>query len=441
MSLRWRLLLTLGLSFAALWGLVAVWLYSDLQDQVRDTLDQRLAASARMVAGLVAQLPESAWQNTGDPVLSVPSSAGVACQINAPSGRVLMRTHGQFDDGLESPAPGFTDRDIDGERWRLFTYVQNGVHITTADRLVERSALQRNVIAVAAVPFAVALLGSLVVLWFGIRRGLRPLERLRGELSRRAPDTLTPVEIDDAPTELRPAVDTLNQLLVRTGETLAREQRFTSDAAHELRTPLTAIKTHVQLAKRLDGDKAYAALAQAEAGIARLQRTLEQLLLLARVEAGESHFDMEQATSSAIATAALADLLNGGRVGIHENGVAIPVAVPKALATAALRNLLDNALRHTRADREVSLAIELKAARVTFVVCDQGDWPADRDTQPLTQRFWRGAASRAGAGSGLGLTIAAAIAERFAGELVFEPRPGGGLAVRLSWPRAALSED
>ena len=270
MSLRWRLLLTLGLSFAALWVLVAVWLYSDLRDQVRDTLDQRLAASARMVAGLVAQLPESAWQNTGEPVLSVPSSAGVACQINAPSGRVLMRTHGEFDDGLDSPRPGFTDRDIDGERWRLFTYVQNGVHITTADRLVERSALQRNVIAVAAVPFVVALLGSLVVLWFGIRRGLRPLERLRDELSRRAPDALIPIEIDNAPTELRPAVDTLNQLLVRTGETLAREQRFTSDAAHELRTPLTAIKTHVQLAKRLDGDKAYAALAQAEAGIARV---------------------------------------------------------------------------------------------------------------------------------------------------------------------------
>ena len=121
MSLRWRLLLTLGLSFAALWVLVAVWLYSDLRDQVRDTLDQRLAASARMVAGLVAQLPESAWQNTGKPVRSVPSSAGVACQINAPSGRVLMRTHGEFDDGLDSPRPGFTDRDIDGERWRLFT--------------------------------------------------------------------------------------------------------------------------------------------------------------------------------------------------------------------------------------------------------------------------------------------------------------------------------
>ena len=119
-----------------------------------------------------------------------------------------------------------------------------------------------------------------------------------------------------------------------------------------------------------------------------------------------------------------------------EDGGAIPVAVPQALATAALRNLLDNALRHTPADRAVVLAVEVETARVTFVVCDRGDWPADRDTQALTRRFWRGETSRANAGSGLGLTIAAAIAQRFAGELAFESRSGGGLIARVSWPRA-----
>ncbi|WP_376717490.1 hypothetical protein [Halomonas piscis] len=156
---------------------------------------------------------------------------------------MLMRTHGVFDDALDTPAPGFTNRRIDGQRWRLYTYVQSGLHITTADRLADRTALQRNIIQVAVLPFVVALLGSLVVLWVGIRRGLRPFEHLRRELARRAPDTLTPVQIDKAPAELVPAIDTLNQLLVRTHDALRREQRFTNDTAHELRTPLTAIKT------------------------------------------------------------------------------------------------------------------------------------------------------------------------------------------------------
>lgn len=446
MSLRARLLLTLGLSFALLWLLAAAWLYSDLRQQMRDTLDQRLAASARMVAGLVAQLPENAWDQAGGPVLSIPASTGVACQISSPRGQVLLRTHGEFEGGLEAPAPGFADRVIEGESWRLFTYVQNGLHITTADRLSERVTLQRNVIVVAVVPFVVALLGSLVVLWFGIRRGLAPLDRLRSELSQRAPDTLTPIEIARAPSELRPAIDTLNRLLVRTGEALAREQRFTSDAAHELRTPLTAIKTHVQLASRLGPARGAAAIADAEAGIARLQRTLEQLLLLARVESGDAVFaDAEPASRQGIAAAALADLSAADRVQVDDRAPGAVVAAPPALASAALRNLLENALRHAPAGEPVTLDIDTAGAQVVFTVRDRGDWPADRSTDALTRRFWRGAVGRgqgvaSGPGSGLGLTIVAAIAARFDGELAFEPRAAGGLVAMLSFPGVGVTQ-
>lgn len=314
MSLRRRLLFSLGLSFCALWVVAAAWLYSDLRSQMRHTLDQRLAASARMVAGLVAQLPDGAWAQAGAPLLSFPQSTGVACQISSPRGKVLMRTHGDFVGQLDTPAPGFTDRVIDGQRWRLFTYIQNGLHITTADRLAERVAMQHNIVLVTAIPFVVALLGSLVVLWLGIRRGLRPLERLRGELSRRDPETLTPIRVADAPAELVPMIDTLNRLLVRTGDVLVREQRFTGNAAHELRTPLTAIKTHVQLAARLPAAQASDALANAETGIARLQRTLEQLLLLARVEADESRHESAPVGVASIMHATLAELTGGERV-------------------------------------------------------------------------------------------------------------------------------
>lgn len=439
MSLRRRLLLSLGLSFCLLWAIAAAWLYSDLRQQMRTTLDQRLAASARMVAGLVAQLPADAWRQAGEPILSIPQSAGVACQINSPTGQVLMRTHGEFDGQLDMPAPGFSDRLIDGQPWRLFTYVQNGLHITTADRLAERVTLQRNVIVVAVVPFVVALLGSLVVLWLGLRRGLRPLERLRRELSRRAPDTLTPIQVEHAPSELRPAIDTLNRLLVRTGEALTREQRFTSDAAHELRTPLTAIKTHVQLASRLEPARAGQALADAEAGIARLQRTLEQLLLLARVEADETAFDRVPVACSTVVDAALADLADAARIDTDDGPAgSLTIAAPQGLATAALRNLLENALRHSPATDSIELAIDATPEQVVFSVRDRGDWPAERDTADLTRRFWRGACGRgADGGSGLGLTIVAAIATRMGGELVFEPRANGGLVALLSLPRVS----
>lgn len=436
MSLRRRLLLTLGLSFCLLWAFAAAWLYSDLRDQMRETLDQRLAASARMVAGLVAQLPDDAWAQAGEPMLSIPQSSGVACQISSPAGQVLMRTHGDFAGQLDAPVPGFTNRNIDGERWRIFTYVQNGLRITTADRLAERVTLQRNVIVVAALPFVVALLGSLLMLWFGIRRGLRPLEHLRGELARRDPDTLTPIKIADAPAELVPMLDTLNRLLVRTRDALMREQRFTNDAAHELRTPLTAIKTHVQLASRLPAERAHEAMSHAEAGIARLQRTLEQLLMLARLEVEQASSETVQASSASVVDTTLADLSDRERVMVSYDDDPVTVDVPHELAAAALRNLLENALRHAGRHDPVTLDVQTKSRDVVFTISDRGDWPADQSTHRLTQRFWRhGRGLRNKQGSGLGLAIVAAIADRFDGHLNFRAREGGGLVVSLSLPR------
>ena len=436
MSLRRRLLLTLGLSFCVLWALAAAWLYSNLHDQMRQTLDQRLAASARMVAGLVAQLPEDAWAQAAEPMLSIPQSSGVACQISSPAGEVLMRTQGDFAGQLDAPVAGFVNRNIDGQHWRVFTYIQNGLHITTADRLAERVMLQRNVIVVAALPFVVALLGSLLTLWFGIRRGLRPLEHLRSELARRDPETLTPVTIVDAPAELEPVVDTLNRLLVLTREALRREQRFTSDAAHELRTPLTAIKTHVQLALRVPADQTHEAMSRAEAGIARLQRTLDQLLMLARLEVDQAGNNRAQVNSTSIVETALADLENRERVVMVEHdSESVAVGVPHELAAAALRNLLENALRHTHGDEPVALEVQAGLREVVFTIRDRGDWPAEQSTHNLTQRFCRhGRGQGNGQGSGLGLAIVATITERYGGALEFTARDGGGLVARLSLP-------
>jgi signal transduction histidine kinase len=89
---------------------------------------------------------------------------------------------------------------------------------------------------------------------------------------------------------LAPLLEAQNQLFARIGQMLERERRLTDDAAHELCSPLTAIKTHLQVAAMTAGDTAKHALAQAEIGADRLRRTLEQLLLLARVE-GRVSFD------------------------------------------------------------------------------------------------------------------------------------------------------
>lgn len=434
MSLRRRLLITLVASLCLLWFAASAWMLFDLDRRVRDTLDQRLVASAHMVAGLLSQVPESTWQQTVGPQLSSPPGAGVACQIRSMRGDVLLRTRGNLASVLNRAPPGFSERSRNGQRWRLYTEFDHGLAITVADRLDERRHLQWGIVLAAAVPFVLALLGSLIAVWWSISRGLAPLERLRRELARRNPETLTPIVVESAPAELQPVIATLNHLLDRTAQVLAREQRFTSDAAHELRTPLTAIKTHVQLAARADGQRARQALVDAEAGIARLQHTLEQLLLLARIENDQSDRPVSTAAVSDVIAAALADLGEQTRVQVGPFDAAAEVVAPLALTAGALRNLLENACRHTPAGQPITLDVERRGRNIVFIVRDCGDWPADADPDALIPRFARQGIGRAHGGSGLGLAIAAAVAERFGGGLALQARPGGGLQTELSLP-------
>lgn len=434
MSLRTRLLLTLGLTLALLWSLAAAWLMRDLEEQFVATLDQRLAQSARMVAGLMAQLPEEVWLQADQRALSIPPIEGLACQVHSPRGEIMARTHTDLESILAPGERGHAYREEGGVTWRVFTYERGGLTITTADRMDERDQLLRNVFQVAVVPFAVALLGSMVALWLGVLRGLAPLSRLRDSLARRHPDALAPVATYGVPVELRPLVETLNGLLARIQQAIVREQRFTNDAAHELKTPLTAIKTHLQVASRVEGEAARQALAHAEEGVGRLSRILDQLLMLARVEGRLQFEDGERSRVDDVVELALRDTgVDPARFRMPAAWPAVELALPRELAVTALRNLVDNALRHGGEDQPVAVDARLDetAGELTFRVRDHGPGVDDEALGQMAQRFWRASKQR---GSGLGLAIVVAIAERFAGRLDFARPDGDGLEARLTFP-------
>lgn len=437
MSLRLRLLLMIGISLSLLWGGVAVWMLRDLDNEMRATLDQRLAMSARMVAGLIAQNP-AVWDQrsgtAGVSTLTMPATAkGLACQVSSLRGEVFARTPGASSAAIATAAPGFAEREIEGELWRSYTFEAHGLRITTADRMAERNTLLRDVMIAAIVPFVVALVGSLMMLWIGVRSGLEPLERLRQALASRALDALTPIPDTPMPRELQPLVNTLNQLLERMRVTISRERRFTSDAAHELRTPLTALKTHLQVARITSDQEAATALDYAEEGAARLQHTLTQLLTLSQVEGPFSWDDGISAGADQVALLAMRDASPNApdRIVLDSDGNPAELALPQALAVTALRNLLDNALRHSPAQHSVSLKIQSAQDTICFRVCDRGPGLSTEEQTLVTQRFWRRGSGR---GSGLGLSIVAAITERFGGSLELVPRTAGGLEARLTLP-------
>ncbi|NML18187.1 ATP-binding protein [Azohydromonas caseinilytica] len=444
-TLRARLVAILALSLAALWSAVAVWMFLDVRQELRTALDERLAASARMVAGLVAQLPPERLRGGGADAaaLDVIGRDGLACEVSLVRGEVwqLPQTIARTGSspGLQAAAAGYSTQVFGGKLWRTYVLEVGGLRIATADRLDVRTRLLREVALSAAVPFAIALGGSLLLLWIGVGRGLRPLERMRRVLADRPADAHTPLPPIDAPAELRPLIGTVDHLLQRVQDTIARERRFTDDAAHELRTPLTAIKTHLQVLRLAcrgrDLDETTAqALANAESGVARLQHTLDQLLLLARLDGQAATPEAAQADAQEAARLAIADASAAapGRVTLEGAPLQASVPVPLPLLVCALRNLLDNALRHAPPGSAVVLRLAGMDTGVAFSVLDEGPGMTAQECEQAPRRFWR--RNGGSTGSGLGLSIVESIARRHGGELQLMPRAAKGLEARLLLP-------
>jgi two-component system, OmpR family, sensor histidine kinase QseC len=438
MSLRLRLLLTIGTCFALFWAISAAWMLADLRSEFRSALDERLAASARMVAALVTESPQLSTP-VAPPALQpyLVRNDAVACEIRMQHGALVGRT-GNSPPALGQATPGLHTRTIDGVTWRSYTFDHHGVRITTADRVDRRQQLFYDIARATFVPFAVAMAATMLALWFAVRVCLRPLARVRAALARRAPDALDPVPEQGLPAELAPLVTTVNALLGKIARTIERERRFTGDAAHELRTPLTAVKTHIQVARRShDGTVTAAALSQAEEGVGRLHRTIDQLLMLARVEGSASFDDDEESDAATAVREAVSQLpqQQAHAVEVVDEGAgALVLSVPASLAATALRNVLDNALRHGPPGSPVVLRIAPAGGSVSFIVEDRGPGLADADLGKAGQRFWRGGH---GQGSGLGLSIVNAIVARYGGSWELSPRSGGGLAARIRLPVAA----
>lgn len=441
MSLRLRLVLGIGVALIVLWTAAATWMFQDLDRNLQRTLDERLAMSANMVSGLMLQ---SGAMSSRDELalhgaVTVPGKRSMACQVRSLRGEVIATTRGASSLPMDGDTPGYATRTADGAQWRTFTLRTGDFSITTADSMTERDDLRRGIALAAGLPFLIAAIGGLVALWFGAGRGLAPLERLRRTVAAPSTETELTFDIASLPVELQPLAATLNDHQQRTAAAMTRERHFTNDAAHELRTPLTAIDTHLQVARMTMGADREQALADAGEGVTRLRSTLEQLLLLARVE-GRLSFDGSDAiTADDAVDHAIADALPGASTRVSYRGPSPSpmLAMPAALAGIALRNLIDNALRYSPPDAQVQVVAKdvPDAAAVDFTIIDSGSG-LGQHSHRAAERFWRGSsASAAGSGSGLGLTIVEAIAQRYGGRLELADGADGGTRARLRLPR------
>ena len=271
---------------------------------------------------------------------------------------------------------------------------------------------------------ALAALVAALFGWFAAHRGLAPLRRVTDTARRLSARQLDQrLAVDDAPLEVRDHVDAFNGMLARLEAAFQRLADYSADIAHELRTPISNLMTQTQVAlsRPRTTDEYQDILASNLEEYERIARMVSDMLFLAKAEedtlahAGETIDLAREADALIDFYDALADerqvrIVRRGQASVHGD---------RLMLRRALSNLLSNALRHTPAGGEITIAIDADAIAVRMAVSNVGD-PIDADQlERIFDRFHRGSTQRArhGEGAGLGLAITRSIVRAHGGEI------------------------
>ncbi len=285
-------------------------------------------------------------------------------------------------------------------------------------------------------PMLYALPSLALVLALAVGLALRPLRQLTEDISTRAPDRLTPIDATQAPAEIVPLVQRLNELFAGIDRALDNERRFTADAAHELRTPLAAIKAQAQVAQASGEDaERQRALTQIVVGCDRATHLVEQLLTLARLDALHPGLhalvDLHPLAAEVLAMAAGSAIAGDCELSLDDGDARI--CGDAVLLQVLLRNLVDNALRHSGA-AHIVVGITTADQEARLTIRDDGRGIPAEEREQVLQRFYRPAGTES-SGSGLGLSIVQRIAALHGGRIAIEPAGDDkGFAVTIHLP-------
>jgi len=373
----------------------------------------------------------------------IPDSDGHEVPVIKPAlERAAAEWNPQFDEVSLSPTEHvriitWPARDEDGE---LFFVV-----VGQSLRDVQRAQKQLILLLAIANPLAL-LLASLGGLWLA-SRALSPVDRLtraaerigRGNLSER-------VEEHRSQDEIGRLAGTFNQMISRLEQAFERERRFTADASHELKTPLAILRGDIEVALRRERtpEEYQRVLQSSLEEIARLTKLTEDLLTLARSDAGESVLELEQVQLDQLASEArayIAPLADSAGVALSYDAPPSPVVVEgdQKRLNQLLVNLLDNAIKYTPSGGSARLALAVEDANAVIEVTDTGRGIPSAALPHIFERFYRQTDPRDSrvTGFGLGLAISKWIVDAHGGSIEADSQEGRGSRFTVRLPLSA----
>jgi len=417
-SLRGRLRAVLALTLLSCWVGGVGLLVTYTANSERSLWDSKLQAFGTKI---LLAIPAKRFQNTPlGPRRQLPDGIDaqaehVTFQVWLDRQSMLIRTPG----APEQPfVPRFTDgfhsNTINGVKWRIYALSdrtgQVSVQVANLQSVVDAEMQREALLALLMLSAVLLLLG--VLLDRALIISLRPIAGLESAMAQRKRFDLAPLPASQLPQELQPLVLGFNRLLKELDGAIDAERRFIGDAAHELRTPLSALQVQAEVALHATNtqDKD-AALRQLLEVARRSSRLADQMLDLARVDAGTKR-DRSGIVQLDRLVAHVAS-----EYAVHaefQQRLLVTDCQPCSIAgdideiAILLRNLVDNALRHAPQGGEVRVACA-PGPLVELRVADNGPGVPESEHAVIFQRFHRASGNR-GRGSGIGLSMVAAIA-------------------------------
>jgi signal transduction histidine kinase len=292
-----------------------------------------------------------------------------------------------------------------------------------------------------------SLLAAAAASWLVAGRALRPLDAMAStaedigrtqDLSRRLPEDGSDDEVGRLQRSFNQMLRQLEDAYMRLRSALVAQRRFVADASHELRTPLTTIRGNVGLLLKRDditSDDRVAALNDIAGESERMSRMVQDLLTLARADAGY-HLELAPIDLLPIIqdVSRQAQTLQPSRRIELLDGVPAPIQGNPDAIKQLLWILIDNAFKHTREEGRVQLRLDTDQHAVRLVVLDDGPGIPKEELERIFERFYQSDAARSGEGTGLGLAIARWIAKEHGGQVSAANNPRGGAAFTVEFP-------
>lgn len=435
-SITGRLIIGLTIVTTVLWCAAAAYAIHISNNELKESFDRTLVETARHV------LPLATDGLTGHEVAKAHDGSdfvdqdglNLGYQIRDPSGRIVLRAHG-------APAAPYNAHDELGfhsvGKYRLFTEtdLKTGLMITVAEANRDRAEAVRGAALAMLLPLGGLIPLNILAIGLVVRRAMRRVKRLGEEIAERSEHNLSPLDVSDQPTELRPVGVAISRLVERLRAALDAERTFAANSAHELRTPVAgALAQTQQLLTELHDGKEQRRVREVEATLKRLSLLVEKVMQLVRVDAGVGGADAEVDLVPALELV-VADYRR--RLARPERlictkvyGASLVARMDMDAFAIGLRNLIDNAAKHGPDDGEIE--VRLETGGIVRVI-NGGPIIAAGTLRGLTRRFVRGKTHHTGAG--LGLAIVETLMERTGGRLeLFSPAPGrdDGFEARLT---------